>query len=164
MATVAEDKAIDGALRDDVAGENYVPEGEKAKDVKNTMILTPGEGQEMGKEVVVVKTWEDGTIYFIDPDHLDTIDRKRLLRALQRADKSGVELWTVLKDTQLSNGSNALDYFHQLVQTHKPAGANKAPTAARINQALTRDRDLAVERAGPEMIGVSNAGGLLGRR
>jgi len=154
MATTVEDKAIANALTDDVRGENYQPEGEVAKEVVNTMILSPNDGQgEMGKEVVVMKTWDDGTVYFINPDHLDTIDRKRLLRALQRAEKSGVELWTVLKDTQLSNGSNGLDYFHQLVQTYKPAGATKAPTAESLKQILSRDKDLAVERAGPSLIG-----------
>ena len=136
----------------DAKGESYQPLGEPSGEVKNTMVLNPADHQNVGKEVVVMKTWEDGTIYFIDPEHLDTIDKKRLLRALQRANRSKVELWTVLKDTQLSNGANGLDYFHQLVQTHKPAGATDAPTAEQIESVVRKDNNLAVERAGPVAI------------
>ena len=156
MATsqASKEKAEAAALKDSAAGEAYAPQGEKTIDKpKNTMFLDAGGEQEHSKEVIVMKTWEDGTVYFINPDHLDTIDRKRLLRALQRANKSEVELWTVLKETSLSNGSNGLDYFHQLVQTYKPAGAKKAPTAEQLSQVIRRQRDLYIERAGPRRIG-----------
>jgi len=156
MATskASKDKAEEKALKESAAGEAYAPHGEKTiEKPKNTMFLDRGGEQEHSKEVIVMKTWEDGTVYFIDPDHLDTIDRKRLLRALQRANKSEVELWTVLKETSLSNGSNGLDYFHQLVQTYKPAGAKTAPTAEQLAGAIRRDRSLYIQRAGPRRIG-----------
>jgi len=140
-------------LKDSAMKEAYAPEGQPADaTIKNTMFLDTRGDQEQAKEVVVMKTWEDGTVYFIDPTHLDTIDRRRLSRALQRANRSQVELWTVLKETSLSNGSNGLDYFHQLVQTYKPAGAKRAPTAEQLSHAIRRERDLYIERARPELI------------
>lgn len=156
MATskASKDQAEAKALKDSAAAESYAPQGEKTIDKpKNSMFLDIRGEQEASKEVIVMKTWEDGTIYFVDPDHLDTIDRKRLIRALQRANKSEVELWTVLKETSLSNGANGLDYFHQLVQTYKPAGARKAPTAEQLSSVIRRDRDLYIQRAGPQRIG-----------
>ena len=156
MATskASKDKAEEQALKESALKESYAPQGEKTDvEVKNTMFLDTRGEQESSKEVVVMKTWEDGTVYFIDPDHLDTIDRKRLIRALQRANRSEVELWTVLKETALSNGANGLDYFHQLVQTYKPTGAKTAPTAEQLSAVIRRDRDLYIERAGPRRIG-----------
>lgn len=153
-STAAKEKAEARALRDSAVGEKYAPQGEKTIDKpKNSMFLDIRGEQEATKEVIVMKTWEDGTIYFVDPDHLDTIDRKRLIRALRRANKSEVELWTVLKETALSNGANGLDYFHQLVQTYKPAGAKNAPTAEQLASIIRRDRDLYIQRAGPQRIG-----------
>jgi len=153
MSKEAKDRAETNALRDSVVGEKYAPAGEKKDgEIQNTMYLDVRGDQETAKEIVVMKTWEDGTMYFIDPDHLDTIDRKRLQRALQRANRAKVELWTVLKETSLSNGANGLDYFHQLTQTFKPTGANKAPTAAKLADVIKRDQSLYIERAGPQLL------------
>ena len=152
-STAAKEKAEAKALKDSAVGEKYAPHGQKTiEKPKNSMFLDVRGEQEASKEVIVMKTWEDGTIYFVDPDHLDTIDRKRLLRALRRANRSEVELWTVLQETSLSNGANGLDYFHQLVQTYKPAGARSAPTAEQLAAVIRRDRDLYIQRAGPTPI------------
>ena len=140
-------------LNDSASQEKYIPEGAKAEEVTNTMTIKAGDSQVQAKEVVVMKKWEDGTVYYIDPDHLDTIDRKRLIRALQRAERSGVELWLVLKDTALSNGSNGLDYFHQLTQTFRPDGETTTPSAQQVASAINRDAHLAIERAGPLKVG-----------
>ena len=156
MSSNAKNKATESAQKADAKGEKTAAYGEKtipSDEVENTMILDPGaESQEMRREVIVMKKWNDGTIYFIDPNHLDAIDRKRMLRALGRANKVGVELWTVLKDTSLSNGANGLDFFHQYVQTYRPKGATRAPEATRLQSVVSRDRDLAIERARPQLI------------
>ena len=155
MSTNSKNKATESAQKADAKGEKSRAYGDKpvsADEVENTMILDPNNNVEMQREVIVMKKWNDGTIYFIDPNHLDAIDRKRMLRALGRANKVGVELWTVLKDTSLSNGANGLDFFHQYVQTYRPTGAVRAPDAARLQSVVSRDRDLAIERARPQLI------------
>jgi hypothetical protein len=152
------DDRTSATLNKDSRAERYAPAGEKTDvDVQNTMFLKGSMmDQEVEREVIVMKKWGDGTVYFIDPDHLDTIDAKRIQRALARADRAGVELWTILKETTLSNGANGLDFFHQLCQTFKPQGANKAPRAERLMQILSKDRSLfidrGVRRAGPRMM------------
>lgn len=155
MSTHAKAKATEAAVAADARGEHAETYGEKTiapEEIQNTLVLDTQGTQEMAREVVVMKKWNDGTIYYIDPNHLDSIDRKRMLRALGRANKSKVELWTVLKDTSLSNGANGLDFFHQYVQTYRPQGASKAPDASRLSNIVSRDRDLAIERARPQLI------------
>jgi len=138
----------------DTSREQFTPAGAKAKKVQNTVVLDPMDASVSAKkEVFLIKTWEDGTIYYIDPDHLDNIDRKRLSRALRRANKSGVELWVILRDTKLSNEKNALEYFHQLVRTYRPAGADTAPSAQVLTQRVQRAQDGLIERGGLEDIG-----------
>ena len=159
MSTKTLDDRTAVTLTKDAQKERYAPAGTKADEpVKNTMFLSGSlHDQEVEREVIVMKQWSDGTVYFIDPEHCDTIDAKRIQRALARADRAGVELWTILKETTLSNGANGLDYFHQLCQTFKPKGANKAPRAERLMQILSKDRSLfidrGVRRAGPRMLG-----------
>jgi hypothetical protein len=155
MSTNASNKAKESVGEADARGErnlSYGTASEKGK-VQNTAVIDFTIGnQETAREVIIMKQWEDGTVYFIDPNHLDSIDRKRMSRALNRANKAQVELWTVLKDTSLSNGANGLDFFHQYVQTYRPAGATKAPDARRLTSIANKDRDLAIERARPELI------------
>jgi len=119
------------------------------KGAQNTIFINPTDaGVQGNKEVFLIKTWDDGTLYYIDPDHLDTIDRKRLTRALRRANKSNFELWEVLKDTTLSNSRNALDYFHQVTRTYKPDGALSAPTAQDLTNRVKRAEEGFIERGG----------------
>lgn len=145
-----------------VNAEQYRPGGTVNSDVQNTVKIDVGDvGVSGRKEVFLIKTWDDGTIYYIDPDHLDTIDRKRLTRALRRANKSEVELWTVLKDTTLSNSKNALEYFHQVTRTFKPDGANDAPTAAELSNRVKRAEDGLIERGGLSDAGIDAPNSLL---
>lgn len=130
--------------------EQYKPAGKKKEGVKNTVVLNTTDDGAAGeqKEVFLIKEWEDGTKFYINPDHLDTIDRKRLTRALRRANQTQTELWEILKDTTLSNSLNALDYFHQLVRTYKPEGATSAPTAQQLRDRVKRESAGVIERSG----------------
>lgn len=82
------------------------------------------------REVALVKLDKttEGTIrsaYYIDVALLDNIDKGRLKTIVtnQHADK--YELWDLLSQNTLSNGKNALDYFHQLTHVvHGPGAVN----------------------------------------
>lgn len=76
------------------------------------------------REIALVKKFKDGSIYYIDVDPLHPIDKARLKKIVtsQHADK--YELWDLLSQNKLSNGMNALDFFHSnCVKVKRPKGA-----------------------------------------
>lgn len=75
------------------------------------------------REVAVVKEEANGTIYYVDIASLDNFDKGRLksLVTSQHADK--YPLWDLMSQATLSNGKNALDYFHQLVKVKQAPGS-----------------------------------------
>ena len=80
------------------------------------------------KEVAVVKMdrAKDGTvlsIYYIDVSLLDNIDKGRLKTIVTSRHADKYELWDLLSQSTLSNGKNALDYFHQLTKVEHGQGA-----------------------------------------
>jgi hypothetical protein len=74
------------------------------------------------REVAVVKEDENGSLYYIDIALLDQVDKARLkgLVTSQHADKYA--LWDLMSQVTLSNGKNALDYFHQITKTKLAPG------------------------------------------
>jgi hypothetical protein len=73
---------------------------------------------------MVVKKFKDGSIYYIEIDPLHMIDKGRLKKIVssQHADK--YECWELLSQAKLSNGMNALDFFHSNnVRVKRPKGA-----------------------------------------
>lgn len=64
------------------------------------------------QEVAIVKREEDGTVHFIQVDSLHPLDKSRLKKIVtsQHADK--YPLWELMSQAKLSNGMNALDFFH----------------------------------------------------
>lgn len=82
------------------------------------------------KEVAVVKRDTDGTLHYIDIASLAEIDKGRLKKILtsQHADK--YPLWELLSQSRLSNGMNALDFFHyNFIKVKRPAGARATSTS-----------------------------------
>ena len=76
------------------------------------------------KEVVVVKQFKDGSIYYIDVDTLHQIDKGRIKKILSHPLASKHECWEVMSQAKLSNGINALDFFHaNNVKVKRPKGA-----------------------------------------
>ena len=76
------------------------------------------------KEVMVVKKFKDGSIYYVEIDSLHSIDKGRIKKIVssQHADK--YECWELLSQARLSNGMNALDFFHSNnVKVKRPRGA-----------------------------------------
>ena len=80
------------------------------------------------KEVAVVKIdkEESGKIlslYYIDVALLDITDKGRLKTIITGRHADKYALWDLLSQSTLSNGKNALDYFHQLTKVEHGQGA-----------------------------------------
>lgn len=76
------------------------------------------------KEILLVKKFADGSIYYVEIDPLHMIDKGRIKKIVtsQHADK--YEAWELLSQSKLSNGMNALDFFHSNnVKVKRPRGA-----------------------------------------
>lgn len=79
------------------------------------------------KEIAIVKEESDGTIYYIDIDALHAIDKARLKRVVTSIHADKYQLWELLSQSRLSNGMNALDFFHfNCVKVKRPKGARAA--------------------------------------
>ncbi len=79
------------------------------------------------REVAVLKREEDGTIHYIPIETLHPLDKSRLKKIVtsQHADK--YSLWELMSQAKLSNGMNALDFFHYNFVKVKRAPGSKAP-------------------------------------
>lgn len=76
------------------------------------------------KEILLVKKAKDGTVYYVDINTLHPIDKSRIKKIVssQHADK--YECYELLAQATLSNGVNALDFFHSNnVKIKRPKGA-----------------------------------------
>jgi hypothetical protein len=79
------------------------------------------------REVAVVKADRNPdksirSIYYIDVALLDNVDKGRLKTIVTSRHSDKYELWDLLAQSTLSNGKNALDYFHQLVRSEQGVG------------------------------------------
>ena len=76
------------------------------------------------QEVAIVKEETDGTIYYIPIAPLHQIDKQRLKKIVTSVHADKYPLWELLSQATLSNGMNALDFFHyNCVKTKRPKGA-----------------------------------------
>ncbi len=76
------------------------------------------------QEVAVVKEDGDGTIYYIPIAPLHQIDKQRLKKIVTNIHADKYSLWELLSQATLSNGMNALDFFHyNCVKVKRPKGA-----------------------------------------
>jgi len=78
-------------------------------------------------ECAVLKEDGFGNIYYIEIPALDNIDRDRIGRMLTSPRSREIPLWEIMGNTQLRNGMNGLDYFHQLVKVITPEGVIMNP-------------------------------------
>jgi hypothetical protein len=74
------------------------------------------------KEVAVVKRWDDGSVSYINIKLLDNVDKGRLKGILEGVHADKYELFELLSQARLTNGLNALDYFHPLVRIKRAKG------------------------------------------
>jgi len=76
------------------------------------------------REIAVVKQLKDGTLYYIDIEPLHPVDKARLKKAVMSQYAKERPLWEILSNITLSNGMNALDFFHSnSVKVKRPKGA-----------------------------------------
>jgi hypothetical protein len=73
------------------------------------------------REVALVKEDEGGSIYYIDILSLDLFDKGRIKTLVTSQHATMYPLWDLMSQQTLSNGKNALDYFHQLVRVKQGA-------------------------------------------
>jgi len=73
-----------------------------------------------------------GNVYYLEIPSLDAIDKNRIARILAKPRASEVPLWESMGQSQLKNGMNALDYFHQLVKIITPEGVIMNPRIGAI--------------------------------
>ena len=93
------------------------------------------------KEIMVVKKFKDGSMYYIEIDPLHNIDKGRIKKIVssQHADK--YEAWELLSQARLSNGMNALDFFHtNNVKVKRPRGARSNGAGLESIQAYGNDK------------------------
>lgn len=76
----------------------------------------------MRHEVAIVKTRDNGGYDYIIIAQLDDLDKGRLKKILMSQYANQTELWNLMANEQLSNGMNALDYFHQMVKKKNVQG------------------------------------------
>lgn len=76
------------------------------------------------KEIALVKKFKDGSIYYIEVEGLHKIDKSRLKKIVTSQHSDKYELWELMSQSKLSNGMNALDFFHSNnVKVKRPRGA-----------------------------------------
>ncbi len=90
----------------------------------NHVFLVDVDDSGLLKEVAVVKEEDDGTLYYIDIDSLHNIDKARLKKIVTSIHSDKYPLWELLSQAKLSNGMNALDFFHyNCIKVKRPKGA-----------------------------------------
>ena len=83
-------------------------------------------------ECAVLKEDGFGNIYYVEIPSLDNVDRDRIARMLTAPRAKEIPLWEIMSNTQLRNGMNALDYFHQLTKVITPEGVIMNPRVGAV--------------------------------
>jgi hypothetical protein len=102
------------------------------------------------KEILVVKKFKDGSLYYVEIDPLHAIDKGRIKKIVtsQHADK--YECWELLSQSKLSNGMNALDFFHSNnVKVKRPKGARASSGGLDTVQAYNSDKMIGSDFVNP---------------
>ncbi len=103
-------------------------------------------------ECGVMRKDRSGNIYFIELARLDNVDKRRFFSVITNKNSAHYPLWELMSQITLGNGSNALEYFHQLVRvltphgqiinpkagvTGSPTGVQTMPAQIQMNEAKT---------------------------
>lgn len=92
------------------------------------------------EEVAVIKRWEDGSLSYIDVATLDPIDKGRLKKIITGVHADKYHLWELLAQAKLSNGMNALDFFHSnLVKIKRAQGSKNTSMYGGMNNVKIDD-------------------------
>jgi len=103
------------------------------------------------KEILLVKKFTDGTIYYVEIGTLHNIDKARIKKIVTSQHATKYEAWELLSQSKLSNGMNALDFFHSNnVKSKRPKGANASVTGGlETVQAYSSDNIIGSEFVNP---------------
>lgn len=110
------------------------------------------DGTGLVSEVAIVKRSKDGTIHYIDIAKLPALDKGRLRKILSSPHADKYELWELFSQSKLSNGLNALDFFHSnFVKIKRPIGAKavSAPESI-LNVMPESDKVIGSDFSNPE--------------
>lgn len=111
-------------------------------DIDNSGIMT---------EVAIVKRDDEGSVFYINTETLHPIDKARLKKIVtsQHADK--YPLWDLLSQAKLSNGMNALDYFHyNFVKVKRAPGSKMVSSGlSGVNANLASDKMIGADFVDP---------------
>lgn len=102
------------------------------------------------KEILVVKHCKDGTLYYVEIDPLHPIDKSRIKKIVtsQHADK--YEAWELLSQARLSNGLNALEFFHaNNVKIKRPRGARASNSGLASVSSYSKDEMIGADFTNP---------------
>lgn len=102
------------------------------------------------QEILLVKKFKDGSLYYVTIDTLHQIDKGRIKKIVssQHADK--YECWELLSQAKLSNGMNALDFFHSNnVRVKRPKGARASNGGLETIAAYGSDRMIGSDFTNP---------------
>ena len=114
------------------------------------------------REIAVVKEDENGTLYYIDIVSLDNTDKGRLKALVTNIHADKYALWDLMSQQTLSNGRNALDYFHQLVKVKSAPGTPNTTFGGGLATVKAEtNRIVASEYSNPASTGVGIMGGAL---
>lgn len=101
------------------------------------------------KEIAVVKKFKDGSIYYIDIDPLYAIDKSRIKKIVSSPHADKYELWELMSQSKLSNGMNALDFFHTNCVKVKRVKGGRANTGSLSDVSLASDKMIGVDFTNP---------------
>lgn len=102
------------------------------------------------KEIMLVKKFKDGSIYYIEIDSLHQIDKGRIKKIISSAHADKYEAWELLSQARLSNGMNALDFFHSNnVKAKRPKGARATTGGLESIQSYGSDKVIGSEFVNP---------------
>jgi hypothetical protein len=102
------------------------------------------------KEIMLVKKFKDGSIYYIEIDPLHNIDKGRIKKIVTSQHTDKYEGWELLSQTRLSNGMNALDFFHSNnVKVKRPRGAKSSSGGLETVQAYGTDKMVGADFVNP---------------
>jgi hypothetical protein len=102
------------------------------------------------RECAVIAQFPDGTINYVIVDTLHQIDKARLKKILTSPHATKYDLWELMSQNRLSNGLNALEYFHSnFVKQKRPKGAKMSQDSlANLNVNIS-DRIIGSEFTNP---------------
>ena len=103
------------------------------------------------KQILVLKKFEDGTIYYVDIDSLQPIDKARIKKIISLPHASNYSCWELFIQNRLENGINALMFFHQnCMKIKRPKGARASTSGLEhINVAGITDKMIGSDFTNP---------------